>query len=475
MNRRLKRPKPLPPPPPAQQIQPPTRPKARFVEPSAAPRPIAFAASPEVLARAAAEIAAEVEHAVANDQARADRVLARCLKRRRDLAPPDALFISQATFALFRWRGWIEPLGLETIEARLEVALLLEEPEVPLPCRVWARSRGIDPQRLFGLGDAPDWKAKSEGFRRLVGGGRHVVADPWRLFPPWFRQHITVPPGASPIPQRLAGFLFALQKRPALWIRAQGTDPEKLWKEMRAQGLNPWVHRRMLDAARLGPEVDVYHLPAFERGQLEIQDLAAQAVARVCDPDPGERWWDACAGAGGKALHLAALMTGKGLVVATDVHDYKLKETVRRARRGPFRNITTKAWDGRRVPGKTTSFDGVLVDAPCSAIGTWRRNPEARWNLDEAAIARLAAVQKEALDKASAGVRVGGRLVYAVCTVTPTETSRVVQDFLAKSPGFQLDPFPNPLTGESTDGTLMIWPGEADSDAMFIARFVRVK
>src|SRR5262249_53555404 len=105
-----------------------------------------------------------------------------------------------------------------------------------------------------------------------------------------------------------------------------------------------WVHRRLEGAAKLEADVDIYHLPPFERGALEIQDLASQGVALACDPDPGDRWWDACAGAGGKALHLASLMGGKGVVVATDVDERKLKEAAPRARRSPFRNITTKAW-----------------------------------------------------------------------------------------------------------------------------------
>ncbi|HMB02774.1 MAG TPA: RsmB/NOP family class I SAM-dependent RNA methyltransferase, partial [Isosphaeraceae bacterium] len=181
----------------------------------------------------------------------------------------------------------------------------------------------------------------------------------------------------------------------------------------------------------------------------------------------------ACAGAGGKALHLAALMRGKGVVVATDTHPGRLKETVRRARRSPFRNLTTKEWDGRHVAGKPRSFDGVLVDAPCSAIGTWRRNPDARWTLDRQAIPRLVELQRDLLRAASAGVRPGGTLVYSVCTLTPAETLGVVRAFLDDRPEFQLDPFPHPLTDVPTDGTLLIWPQDADTDAMFIARMVR--
>jgi 16S rRNA (cytosine967-C5)-methyltransferase len=267
--------------------------------------------------------------------------------------------------------------------------------------------------------------------------------------------------------------LQTLQARPPLWVRAQGADEQATWKELNETGIKPWVHRKLHRAAKIDSESDIYHLPAFERGDLEIQDLASQAVALACDPDPGDRWWDACAGAGGKALHLAGLMKGKGLVVATDVHAIKLKEAVRRARRSPFRNLTTKAWDGRHVAGKSGSFDGVLVDAPCSAIGTWRRNPDARWLLDRQAIPRLADLQGQILRAAAPGVRPGGTLVYSVCTLTPAETLGVIRPFLEAHPAFRLDPFPHPLGGSPTDGTVLIWPQDADSDAMFIARMIR--
>ena len=184
------------------------------------------------------------------------------------------------------------------------------------------------------------------------------------LFPDWFRSVAPLPPGPGAAKARQIGLIESLQTRSPLWVRAQGVEPDKLWDELRSQNVKTWVHRRLKDAARLDPDVDLYHLPAFEHGRLEVQDLASQAVAHVAQPDPGERWWDACAGAGGKALHLAALMQGKGVVIASDLNDGRLKEAVRRARRSPFRNISTKLWDGKHVVGKSGKYDGVLVDAP---------------------------------------------------------------------------------------------------------------
>ncbi len=442
-------------------------------EPAAGPiRYAAHVAPLGLLAESAREIALEVERAALHDHRRADRVLALALKRRRDLAAPDHRFVSEAAFALLRWKGWVDPLGLATAEGRLLLSILLDAPTIHPACRVWARNLGRDPERLIPLGDAPTWVAKAEGLKRLLAG-QAVTADPWRLFPPWLREVLPLPPGGESAKSRFAGLLLALQTRPPLWVRAQGAEPEKVWDELRALGVRPWVHRRITSAAKIDKDVDIYHLAPFTRGRLEIQDLASQAVGLACDPDPGGRWWDACAGAGGKSLHLAALMKGKGLVVATDVSERKLKETVRRARRGPFRNITTKLWDGKHVPGKTGSFDGVLVDAPCSAIGTWRRNPDARWNLHRPAIDELAAIQARILHNAAAGVRPGGTLAYAVCTLTHAETFGVIHAFLDTHPQFQLDPFPHPLEDTLTDGTACLWPQDADTDAMFLARMVR--
>ncbi len=435
-------------------------------------REVANVVSIDKLAESAFEVAMQVERAVFADGRRADRAIAFALRNRRDLAAPDHRFISRAVFALFRWRGWVEPLRLERPEERLLLSCLLDFTSVHPACRVWARLLGKHPDRLLSIGDAPNWTARGEGWKR-INEGRNVSADPWRLFPDWLREHLPLPPGGGPPKMKYLEFLASLQARSPLWVRAQAEDEQKTWAELADLGLKPWIHRRLTRAAKLEPDADVHHQPAFERGDLEIQDLASQAVALACDPDPGERWWDACAGAGGKALHLAALMKGKGLVVATDVHEGRLKEAVRRARKSPFRNITTKPWDGKHVVGKAGKYDGVLVDAPCSAIGTWRRNPDARWTLGPEAVDRLAELQAQILRAAAAGVRPGGTLVYSVCTITIKETQGVLRPFLADHPEFHLDPFPHPLLPESTDGTLVLWPQESDTDGMFIARMIR--
>lgn len=429
--------------------------------------------SPVLLARIAADVAKLIERHVREGKGRADKALAAALRKRKMLTMADRRFIHEAIMALLRWSGWLPPKSFPEVRERLLFSWMLDAPKIHPVCRVWARDIEFPASRLLAMGEAPNWKARSEAVKR-VRGDRPLVADPWRLFPDWVRHQLPDPPGLGNDKARVADFLQSLQRRPPLWTRARRKLAPSVWKDLHDRGAKPWVHRRVPNAAKIPREIDLYSLPVFERGEIEIQDLASQAVGLVCAPKPGQRWWDVCAGGGGKALQLADEMDGKGLVVATDVAEHKLRETVRRARRAGLNNISTKVWDEKTPPGKPMTFDGVLVDAPCSALGTWRRNPEARWMIDQSALERLAALQRAILEGATKGVKPGGVLVYSVCSLTLAETRDVVNDFLADHPEFKLDPFPNPLDGQPTPGLLWIWPAESDTDGLFIARMLRI-
>ncbi|MFO0957874.1 MAG: RsmB/NOP family class I SAM-dependent RNA methyltransferase [Isosphaeraceae bacterium] len=426
-------------------------------------------ASTERLADVAAAIAPGVERAVLTDRLSADRAIATALRDWRDLGPAEQRLVASWVLALFRWKGWVELLGLETIEARLIASVLLESDEVPEACRIWARRSRWDPGRLAPLGDAPTWHARVDGLRQLLGE-KPPSGDPWRLFPDWLRELLASVKGQSKAFQLDA--LKALQTPASLWVRAQGEPADKVWKELQALGIRPWIHRQVAGAARLPASVDVARLALCVSGHLEIQELSSQLVGRICDPDPGERWWVVNAGGGGTALHLAALMNGKGVVIAGDTSERKLKDLARRARRSPFRNLSTRLWDGKHLVGKSGSFQGILVEPPSTGIGGWRRHPDDRWRLDSRSLAEFPARQLAMIALAVPGLRKGGTLVYSVPTITPEETSKVVAACLDRHPGLKLDPFPNPLDQSLTDGTLTVWPNQADVEARFVARFV---
>ncbi|MCA1809742.1 MAG: RsmB/NOP family class I SAM-dependent RNA methyltransferase, partial [Lentisphaerae bacterium] len=202
-----------------------------------------------------------------------------------------------------------------------------------------------------------------------------------------------------------------------------------------------------------------------------IQDLASQAVGLICAPRPGEFWWDVCAGSGGKALHLADLMQGAGTVLATDTRSGALATLQKRLRKHASLKVRSRLAGTARAP--KAGFDGVLVDAPCSGLGTWHRNPDARWRTEREQVISQALAQKQLLDDAAGKVRAGGRLVYAVCTLTKAETVDVLDDFLEHHKEFKPCPGAHPLTGEQSDGRFWIWPWQGKCNGMFIAALQR--
>jgi 16S rRNA (cytosine967-C5)-methyltransferase len=438
------------------------------------------------LAELTAAVASSVLHAVLHERRRLAPALAAALAGRAVRDGKDRAAMTRSLRALLRWWGWIEPLRLRRPEEQLLLASLLDSPEVSAWARVWAERVGRPVDRLVPVGDAPSWTGRAEGLKRWLDG-RPVNADPWRLFPAWLRDHIPVPPGDGTPKARRLEFLAALQATPDTWVGVRRHEEgevgrpgpnaleKAVWAELREAGLKPWIHRRIPGAAKLPPNTDLSRLKVFRSGQLVVQDLASQAVGIVADPDPGERWWSVRGeGDGGlQALQLAALMGGKGVVVCTFEAEPRRHEAALRLRRSPFRNITTKVWDGNHPVGKAAGYDGVLLDAAGSGVGTWRHHPDSRWTVTADEIAGLAARQVQALGAASSRVRPGGTLVYTVPTVTRAETAGVVDAFLAAHPEFRLQRFPHPLEEATTGGSLQVWPHLHDSEARFIARMTR--
>ena len=191
-----------------------------------------------------------------------------------------------------------------------------------------------------------------------------------------------------------------------------------------------------------GGRRSVFRTKAFARGELEMQDEASQLVAELVAPPPKSFVVDACAGAGGKTLALAALLGGKGKVVALDTSEDKLEELRRRARRAGASNVQALALDVREPGSALADMEGrasrVLVDAPCTGLGAIRRNPEARWRLKQDDLSRLVAAQAALVKAAARLVTPGGRLVYATCSFLPSEGEVAVDFFLGERPDFTL-------------------------------------
>ena len=427
-------------------------------------------------------------HAVISEKRALDRFLSSYWRENRCFGSRDRRLFSESIFAFFRFYGWLKTLltveeqellmqgcsrqlSGRSIAMLLAAAWQLENLEPEPAHRLLAREFELPALsgREKNTENDPDWRRKR--FAAIAGKmtGRSVELPAWELLQsPWSLEFLQDMDDRNE-------YLAKLAERPPLWLRVQNAPVESVVQELAQAGLSVKRHERLANAlAVVSGSVNLYTLPAYREGRVEVQDLASQVIAAVCSPDKGERWWDCCAGAGGKTLALAELMQRTGKVVAGDIRSYKLEDLKKRARRSGFPNIETRPWDGNKVPPrKSASFDGILVDAPCSCSGVWRRNPDGRWNSSAEEVEKVTAIQRNVLENVLNALRPGGVLVYATCSVFEAENSAVIRDFLARHAEFELEPFIDPLTGKMTDGMLKISGAVADSDSMFAARLRR--
>ncbi|WP_323810022.1 RsmB/NOP family class I SAM-dependent RNA methyltransferase [Sphingobium baderi] len=230
------------------------------------------------------------------------------------------------------------------------------------------------------------------------------------------------------------------------------------------------------DALRLPEGAPVEKSDAWQRGLVEVQDAGSQLIAAACEARPGQTVIDLCAGAGGKTLALAAAMDGKGALIAADTIRTRLARLSPRAERAGAGFIQTLLLDQgherRGLESLHGRADAVLVDAPCSGTGTWRRNPEARWRLTEARLDRLVREQARILDFAAPLLAPGGVLVYATCALTDREGRDQVDAFLRRHGGWSADMLSLPL-GRAHGAGWLLTPGHDGTDGFYFARLRR--
>lgn len=227
---------------------------------------------------------------------------------------------------------------------------------------------------------------------------------------------------------------------------------------------------------RLAAHLPIEHHPAWAAGEVEVQDAGSQWVVEACAVRPGMTAIDLCAGAGGKTLGLAAAMGGEGQLIAADTNRERLRRLPPRAERAGASNIDIRLLDpGRELESLAdleAAADLVLVDAPCSGSGTWRRNPESRWRLTPDRLAQVVNLQASILKTAAQLVRPGGALVYAVCSLIEAEGRDQVGHFLEARPRWQAEPLNLPV-GRPDGGGTRLTPAHDGTDGFFFARLAK--
>jgi 16S rRNA (cytosine967-C5)-methyltransferase len=214
------------------------------------------------------------------------------------------------------------------------------------------------------------------------------------------------------------------------------TDIKTLKEKLQAENIATRIHESYPEALILNERTNVFLTSAFKDGLFEVQDAGSQTIAPFLEVAPGMRVFDACAGAGGKTLQLAASMQNKGQIIATDIYQNKLNELKRRARRAGAHNIETRLIDSTKVIKKLNGkMDRVLIDAPCSGLGVLRRNPDAKWKLQPEFLDEIKATQQDILQRYSTTLKKGGKMVYATCSILPSENEHQVKEFLSSETG----------------------------------------
>lgn len=355
-----------------------------------------------------------------NEGKYADKVIQQLLKRDKRWGSRDRAFVAETTYDIVRWKRLYAEIA--------EVKEPFDRDNIWRLFAVWATLKGIK---------LPDWTYfENTPTRKIKGKFDEFLKDRKikESIPDWMDELGEAELGDKIWTKEIA----ALNEQADVILRVNTlkTTKEKLKAELFDLDIETDYLADYPNALKLKERANVFQTEAFKNGLFEVQDASSQLVAAFLNIEPGMRVVDACAGAGGKTLHMASLMENKGQIIALDIYENKLFELKRRAKRNGAHNIETRAIDSTKVIKKLyDKADRVLIDAPCSGLGVLRRNPDAKWKLQADFIDKIKTTQQEILQQYSRMVKPGGQLVYATCSVLPSENQKQVDTFLKSVAG----------------------------------------
>jgi 16S rRNA (cytosine967-C5)-methyltransferase len=246
------------------------------------------------------------------------------------------------------------------------------------------------------------------------------------------------------------------QAKVVLRVNTLKTKREILKKHLAEKEIDVDIVDGFESALVLKERQNIFSNELFKLGLFELQDAGSQAISEFLEVEPGMRIIDACAGGGGKTLHLSALMQNKGQIISMDITQWKLDELKKRARRATASNVEPRLIESSKtIKRLENTADRLLLDVPCSGLGVIKRNPDAKWKLDLAFIDRTKAIQKQILNDYSIMTKKGGYLVYSTCSILPSENREQVDGFLEKNKNFEFVKEKSILPSEGFDGFYM--------------------
>jgi len=355
-----------------------------------------------------------------NEGVYADKAVEKALKRDKRWGSRDRKFVAETIYEIVRWKRLYAEIA--------EVKEPFDRNNLWRLFSVWCVLKGIA---------LPDWNQIEPTPSRRIKGKFDELSKIRKFresIPDWIDEVAVSELGEELWTKELA----ALNKQAEVILRTNtlNTTKEELQKKLQDESIFTEFIPNHSDALRLVERANVFRTEVFKKGYFEVQDASSQLVAEYLDVAPGMKVIDTCAGAGGKTLHLASFMKNKGQIIAMDIYESKLKKLKIRARRNKVHNIDTRVIDSTKPIKKLyNKADRVLIDAPCSGIGVLRRNPDSKWKLQPEFLDNIKKVQQDILQKYSKMVKSGGKLVYATCSVLPSENQNQITEFLASESG----------------------------------------
>jgi len=343
----------------------------------------------------------------------ADKVIEKVLRQNPKWGARDRRFIAETTYDIVRWQRLLQNITEAEADDYWKLLggwCILNN--VPLPD--WQEFKGLDEKKIMQRLE------KMNSIRRF----RESIPD-------WLDEL-----GETELSDRWDKELHALNEEACVVLRTNLLKISK--RELRQQLEESGIVTELLvdfpDALMLQQRQNIFGHPAFKEGYFEVQDAASQTIAPYLNVEPGMRVIDACAGAGGKSLHLAAIMKNKGRIIAMDVESHKLEELKKRARRAGVDNLEARVIESSKtIKRLENAADRLLLDVPCSGLGVLKRNPDAKWKLSPEFIANVRELQQHIIDDYSMMLKPGGVMVYSTCSILPSENGKQVEKFLHAS------------------------------------------
>lgn len=372
------------------------------------------------------------------DKKYADKVIERLLKANRKWGSQDRQVVSEIFYNIIRWKKRLEYYMGEGVKPNNVYKLILAY-------LLWSKSHYKKFEEFDGVKTA-------DILNKLKKGYIPTKAIEYSI-PDWLAE--TMEKELGP---KWEKEMVALNEQAPTVLRTNTlkTTAKELVADLKDEGVDAFTIQGYPDAVQLEEKKNVFLTSAFKDGLFEVQDASSQTIGELLAPKEGMRVVDACAGAGGKTLHLAALMKNKGQIIALDIFEWKLAELKRRAKRAGAHNIEARfISDSKVIKRLHNTADRLLIDAPCSGLGVLKRNPDSKWKIDQDFIDRIKKEQEQILQDYSKIIKKDGLMIYATCSILPSENNLQVEKFLANNPDYSLVKEEKIMPSQGYDGFYM--------------------